>query len=200
MEDNSPYKANSSSSDEIHSILGARRFITVFRTARMRTLPWSWLRILIIITVMFTLEQSTKAQSGSRVITYSFFNLGARWVRWSTPRPGRFAPGKETRYPLCRRLGGPQGRSGRLQKISPQPGFDSRTVQPVASRYTDWTIPVLIIIIIINLQDVTFVPTQSTTVVTRCPGGWTLCMRYGCRARRHDKRDTVYRLIYHTNF
>ena len=48
-----------------------------------------------------------------------------------------------TRYPLYRRLGGPQGRSGRVRKISPSPsaGFDPRTVQPVASGYTDWTIP-----------------------------------------------------------
>jgi hypothetical protein len=45
-----------------------------------------------------------------------------------------------TRYPLYRRLGGPQGRSGRMQKISPPPGFDPRTVQLVASRYTDWAI------------------------------------------------------------
>jgi hypothetical protein len=35
----------------------------------------------------------------------------------------------------------PQGRSGRVQKNSPPPGFDPRTVQPVASRYTDWAIP-----------------------------------------------------------
>jgi len=35
-----------------------------------------------------------------------------------------------------RQPGGPQGRSGRLRKISPLPGFDSRTLQPVASRYT----------------------------------------------------------------
>jgi hypothetical protein len=35
---------------------------------------------------------------------------------------------------------GSQGRSGRLRKISPPPGFDPRTVQPVASRYTDWAI------------------------------------------------------------
>ena len=60
---------------------------------------------------------------------------------WSTPRPGRFTPRKETRYPLYRRLGGPQGRSGQLQKISPLPGFDPRTVQPVVSRYTDSAIP-----------------------------------------------------------
>ena len=49
-------------------------------------------------------------------------------------------PGK-TCYPFYRRLGEPQGRSGQVLKISPQPGFDPRTVQPVASRYTDWTIP-----------------------------------------------------------
>jgi len=50
--------------------------------------------------------------------------------------PGRFTLGKETRYPLYRRLGGPQGQSGRVRKISPRPGFDPRTVQPVASGYT----------------------------------------------------------------
>ena len=46
-------------------------------------------------------------------------------------------PAGKTRYPLYRRLGGPQGRSGRCGEISPPPGFDTRTVQPVASRYTD---------------------------------------------------------------
>ena len=49
--------------------------------------------------------------------------------------------GKENRYSLYRRLGGPQGRSGRVRKNSPSPGFDPRSVQPVASRYTDWAIP-----------------------------------------------------------
>ena len=58
------------------------------------------------------------------------------WVVNTTP--GRFNPGNETRYPLCRWLGGPQGRSGRVRKISPPPqGIDPRTIQPVASRYTD---------------------------------------------------------------
>ena len=50
--------------------------------------------------------------------------------------PAALPPGK-TRYPLYRRLGGPQGRSGQVRKISPPPGFDPRTAQPVASRYTD---------------------------------------------------------------
>ena len=55
---------------------------------------------------------------------------------WSTPRPGRFTPGK-TRNPLYRRLGAPQGRSGRVLKISAPPGFDPRTAQSVASRLRD---------------------------------------------------------------
>jgi hypothetical protein len=38
-------------------------------------------------------------------------------------RPGRFTPGRETRCPFYRRLGGPQVRSGRVRKISPPPGF-----------------------------------------------------------------------------
>jgi hypothetical protein len=49
--------------------------------------------------------------------------------------PATLPPGK-TRYPLYRRLGGPQGRSGRVRKISPPSGFDPRTVQPTASCYT----------------------------------------------------------------
>ena len=76
-------------------------------------------------------------RGGLEVQLYSFFNLGARWgwVGNATPRP--LYPGKETRYPLNRSLGGPQGRSGRVRKISPPPGFDPRTVQLVESRYTD---------------------------------------------------------------
>ena len=65
---------------------------------------------------------------------YSFFNLDARWGRVvnATPRPlyPRERPGTN-----C--IGGwvgPQGRSGQVRKISPPPGFDPRTVQPVASR------------------------------------------------------------------
>jgi hypothetical protein len=44
-------------------------------------------------------------------------------------------------YPLYRRLDGPQSRSGRVRKISSLPEFDTRAVQPVASRYTDYAIP-----------------------------------------------------------
>ena len=70
----------------------------------------------------------------------SSFNLGARWGVGGQHHAPAALPPEKTRYPLYKRLGGPQGRSGRVRKISPSPGFDSRTPQPVASRYTDWAI------------------------------------------------------------
>jgi len=54
--------------------------------------------------------------------------------------PATLTPGK-TWYPLYRRLGGRQGHSGWVRKISPLPGLDCGTVQPVASHYTDCAIP-----------------------------------------------------------
>jgi len=50
----------------------------------------------------------------------------------ATPRPTY--PRGKTRYPLYRRVGGPQNRSGRVRKILPPTGFDPRTVQPVAAQ------------------------------------------------------------------
>ena len=37
---------------------------------------------------------------------------------WSASRPGRTLPPGKTRYPLCRRLGEPQGRSGRAENLN----------------------------------------------------------------------------------
>ena len=37
---------------------------------------------------------ATFFQRGQVGTLYSFFNLGARWGGWSTPRPDRFTPGK----------------------------------------------------------------------------------------------------------
>jgi hypothetical protein len=56
----------------------------------------------------------------------------------SASRPGRSLPPGKPRHPFYRRLGETQGQSGQVRKISPSPGFDTRTAQPVASRYTDW--------------------------------------------------------------
>ena len=70
--------------------------------------------------------------------------------------PAASPPGK-TRYPLYRSLGGPQTRSERMRKISPPPGFDPRNVQPVASRYTDCTIDMLISGIIFVTSETFFI-------------------------------------------
>jgi hypothetical protein len=56
----------------------------------------------------------------------------------SASRSGRYLPSGKTRYPLYRRLSGSKVGSGQVRKMSPPPVFDSRTVQPVASRYTDY--------------------------------------------------------------
>ena len=49
----------------------------------------------------------------------------------SAARLGRTLPLGKTRYPFYRRLGGPQGRSGRVENLVPT-GIRSRPVQPVA--------------------------------------------------------------------
>ena len=62
---------------------------------------------------------------------------------WTTRRPNRLTPRDNIQYPLYRRLGEPQGRSGQVRKISPFTGIRSpdRPANPVASRYTDLAIP-----------------------------------------------------------
>jgi hypothetical protein len=61
-------------------------------------------------------------------------------VGGQTHAPATLPPGM-TRYPLYTKLGGPQGRSGRVRKIRPPLEFDPLTVQPVASHYTEYAIP-----------------------------------------------------------
>jgi len=78
------------------------------------------------------------AHRGSRGIALPSLDHRIEGGEKSASRPGRFLPTEKTQYPLYRRLGGPQGRSGQVRNTSPPPGFDPRTVQPVASRYTDY--------------------------------------------------------------
>ena len=47
-------------------------------------------------------------------------------------------PQGKNRYPLYRRLGRPQGPVWKVAENLAPPGFDPPTVQPVASRYTDF--------------------------------------------------------------
>jgi hypothetical protein len=68
---------------------------------------------------------------------YSSMTAALEGCEWSAARPGRTLPPRKTRCPFYRRLGGPQGRSGREENLVPT-GIRSRTIQPVVSRYTDW--------------------------------------------------------------
>jgi len=51
---------------------------------------------------------------------------------WSAARPGRTLPSGRTRYPFYRRLGGPQGRSERKEKLPPP--RDSTPYRPARSQ------------------------------------------------------------------
>ena len=53
------------------------------------------------------------------------------WVGGQRQVKAALPPGM-TRYPLYRRMGGPQGLSRRVRKISPAPEFDPWTVKTVA--------------------------------------------------------------------
>jgi len=61
------------------------------------------------------------------------------WMVNATLRP--LYPRESELYLLYRRLGGPQGPSQRVRKISRSPGFDLRTFQSAAIRYSDWANP-----------------------------------------------------------
>jgi hypothetical protein len=83
-------------------------------------------KVKIKVKVKLTLEQATKALDGGG---------------WTTPRPGRFTTKEDTRYPVYKRLGGPQSQSGRVRTILHPVGFDPLTVKAVVSCYTDRAIP-----------------------------------------------------------
>jgi len=71
------------------------------------------------------------AQRVGRGIALLFHDPALEGGEWSAARPGRTLPLRKTRYPFYKRLGGPQGRSGRAENLVPT-GIRSRTVQPVA--------------------------------------------------------------------
>ena len=73
------------------------------------------------VKVKYTLVQALRlctgltAHRGSRGIVLPFHDNGTRRGEGSASRLGRYFPLGKTRYPLCRRLGGPQVRSGQVQ-------------------------------------------------------------------------------------
>jgi hypothetical protein len=69
----------------------------------------------------------------------SFRTFGGVLSGLSVVPQSPYSRGNDHWNPLDGKLDRPQGRSGRVRKISTLPVFDSRTAQFVASRYTDYS-------------------------------------------------------------
>jgi hypothetical protein len=97
----------------------------------------SRLRIKVKCTLVQALRLCTgrTAHRESRGTVLPFHDYGTR--RGSGFSVTLFTPGKDP-VPIKQEVGWAPGRSRQVRKISSQPGFDSRIVQPVASRYTDY--------------------------------------------------------------
>jgi hypothetical protein len=80
-----------------------------------------------------------------RYSSYSYLTSALDGGEWSASRPGRaLPPGKEPRFPLNRRLGGPPEPvwTQRLEeKSSASVGDRTPVVQSVVRYYTDWATP-----------------------------------------------------------
>jgi hypothetical protein len=63
---------------------------------------------------------------------------------WSTPRPRRLYTPEIDTIPIVDRVGLRAGMNG-FRKPRPPPGFDSRTVQPIAGHFTDYVQPFIIL-------------------------------------------------------
>jgi hypothetical protein len=75
----------------------------------------------------FVAVHGKKAYSESRGTVPVILNFGTRW--------------EICRYPVNKRLGGPQkgsGRSGEAKNLVTMPGLEARTIQPIASPYTGY--------------------------------------------------------------
>jgi hypothetical protein len=74
---------------------------------------------------------------------YSFLTSALDEAMWSKPRPDRFIP-QQSQGMNCTggRMGPMHGLDGSGKSCPPPPpGFDPRAVQPLTSRYNDYTIP-----------------------------------------------------------
>ena len=66
-----------------------------FRTETCSGIQCDISNILGKVKAKFTLEQATKVERGSRVVALLYLTSELDRGGWSTPRPGRFTPGKD---------------------------------------------------------------------------------------------------------
>jgi hypothetical protein len=98
-------------------------------------------RIKVKLTVKFALTCHKDMRGGGNRCTSNFPSPSTLDMDgWSTQRPAALPPGK-TRYSSYGRLGLTPELSGRVRKIAPPPGFETRTFHFVDSRYTNYAVP-----------------------------------------------------------
>jgi hypothetical protein len=72
---------------------------------------------------------------------YSFSTPAIETEGCSGSRPGRLTSGRDSRYPLYRKLSGPRGRYRWFRKVPPPLGYQPRPLQRVTGRCTRYIIP-----------------------------------------------------------
>jgi len=122
-------------------------YVTVVVDIAYSTKPWSihsftdsWIKCMLCWNLRQKKMQSSlynrpEKPRGKARYTFTLSLISALdGGGWSRPRLSRFTPGKKTRNPSYRGLGGPHvGRYG-CGNPRPPPGFDPLTVHPVANR------------------------------------------------------------------
>jgi hypothetical protein len=98
--------------------------------ATQKTTTWIFKKVKVKLSLCLTKHHDVKMYWESGGIQ-TFFDLGTRcrWVVSFTPRP-LYPQGKNPRYPLDRRLGGPQSRFGHSveeKNSQPSPGIETRS-------------------------------------------------------------------------
>jgi hypothetical protein len=103
------------------------------------------------------------------VYIHVFLTSALAGDEWSASRPGRLTPRESHRYPLDRRVGGLQSRSGRREENSSayrDSNSDPSVVQPVASGYTDYAIKAPSVMTLAKTYvKVQFIPSHQYEVV-----------------------------------
>jgi hypothetical protein len=121
---------------EFNSAFKGLKLLKTPKNGRLNNLNDPVLNMLISAPLVQALRLCTgrTAHRGNRGIALLFGDQRHyKGVMSQSHAPAALYPQGKTRYPLYKRLGGPQGRSGQVRKILPPPGFDPRTVQSVVS-------------------------------------------------------------------
>jgi len=119
------------------------------RRSPLKKAAWTWsYNYTYKVKVKFSLKQATKTQRGSRGIALLSLTSALYGVGGQRHAPAALPPGKRpVTYCIGAWVGHRAGLDG-CGKSRPPPGFGPRTVQSVASRYTDNCIPYHIAIVI----------------------------------------------------